>query len=121
MPCLYTILCVQNYSVGSSTHLSTPCLAKLFAAVQWSCVSSVVLCLLVQSDLEKVANGANSVWEMFLTLGKFGRPNQDKLDQETWLCGTHLDDLKDNIWTILDHIRSYLTVSDHFGPFCTSF
>ena len=23
-----------------------------------------------------------------------------KLDQETWLLRTHLDDLKDNIWTI---------------------
>ena len=25
---------------------------------------------------------------------------QKELDQETWLCRTHLDDLNDNIWTI---------------------
>ena len=41
----------------------------------------------------------------------------NKLDQESWLCRVHLDDLKDNIWTILDHIRSYYTILDHFGPF----
>ena len=32
---------------------------------------------------------------------------QNKLDQETWLCRTHLDDFVDDPWTILYHIRSY--------------
>ena len=41
-----------------------------------------------------------------------------KLDQETWLCRSHFDDLKDNIWTILDHIRSHYSIFDHFGTFC---
>ena len=31
----------------------------------------------------------------------------NKLDQETWLCRTHLDDLKDNIWAILDHKKTW--------------
>ena len=38
-----------------------------------------------------------------------------KLYQETWLCWTHLDDLKGNIWTIQEYIRSYWTIFDHFG------
>ena len=42
-------------------------------------------------------------------------PNITKLDQETWLCLTHLDDLQDHIWTILYNIRSYYTTFDHFG------
>ena len=28
---------------------------------------------------------------------------------------TILDDIKDNIWTLLEHIRSYYTISDQFG------
>ena len=42
---------------------------------------------------------------------------QRKLDQEIRLCRTHLEDLSDNIWTILHHIRSYFTLLDHFGSF----
>ena len=50
-----------------------------------------------------------------------------KLDQETWLCRTHLNDLKDNIWpykTILDHILPYLPlwkIVEHIVPFKTNF
>ena len=36
-------------------------------------------------------------------------PNLNKLDQETWLCRTHLDDFLVKIWTILDHTRTRLT------------
>ena len=43
--------------------------------------------------------------------------NIKKLDQETWLCRTHLDDFVDDPWTILYHIRSYYNILDHFGPF----
>ena len=32
-----------------------------------------------------------------------------------WLCRTLLDDLKYNIWTIKDHIRSHLTIFDNLG------
>ena len=39
-----------------------------------------------------------------------------KLDQETWLCWTHLDELQDNIWNLLDHIRSYYSILENFGP-----
>ena len=37
-------------------------------------------------------------------------PEQTKLDLETWLCRTHLDDFLVNIWTILDHTRSRLNL-----------
>ena len=30
-----------------------------------------------------------------------------KLDKETWLCRTHLDDILVKVQTILDHIRPY--------------
>ena len=40
-----------------------------------------------------------------------------KLDQETWLCRTHLDDFVGNILTILYHDRSYYTKLDSLGPF----
>ena len=33
-----------------------------------------------------------------------------KLDQETWLCRTHLDDFIVKIWTILDHTRTRLSL-----------
>ena len=55
-----------------------------------------------------------------------------KLDQETWLCRTHLDDFLVKIWTILDHTRTRLNLVikdillnlwsiflDHLGPFGT--
>ena len=42
-----------------------------------------------------------------------------KLDQETWLCWTHWDELKDNIATILYHIISYFIILDHFAPLWT--
>ena len=35
---------------------------------------------------------------------------QQKLDQETWLCRTHLDDFLVKIWTILDHTRTRLNL-----------
>ena len=40
-----------------------------------------------------------------------------KLDQETWLCRTHLDDFVDKNWTLLDHIRPTYTILDHFDNF----
>ena len=43
-------------------------------------------------------------------LRNYERVNVKKLDQKTLLCQAHLDDLKDNIWTILDH----LTIFDHY-------
>ena len=44
-----------------------------------------------------------------------------KLDQETWLCRTHLDDSFVKVYTILDHITldnilSYLNLLDLFKP-----
>ena len=39
-----------------------------------------------------------------------------KLDQETWLCLTNLDDFLFKIWTILDHIRQYHIIFYFFGP-----
>ena len=55
-----------------------------------------------------------------------------KLDQETWLCRTHLDDFLVKILTILDHTRTklnlvikaillnlYLIFVDYLGPFET--
>ena len=33
-----------------------------------------------------------------------------KLDQEPWLCRTHLDDFLVKIWTILDHTRTRLNM-----------
>ena len=33
-----------------------------------------------------------------------------KLDHETWLCRTHLDDFLVKIWTILDHTRTRLNL-----------
>ena len=55
-----------------------------------------------------------------------------KLDQETWLCRTHLDEFLVKIWTILDHTRTRLNLVikaillnlclifvDHLGPFET--
>ena len=45
----------------------------------------------------------------FLMISLFSE--QLKLDQETWLCRTHLDDIVVKNWTILDHIRSYHTIS----------
>ena len=48
-----------------------------------------------------------------------------KLDHETWLCWTHLDDFfVDKNVTILDHIWLYYTILDHvgdFGPLWTRF
>ncbi len=44
---------------------------------------------------------------------------QLKLDQETWLCRTHLGDFLVKIWTILDHIRSYYTNMDQFRQMWT--
>ena len=41
--------------------------------------------------------------------------NEEKLDQDTWLCRIHLDDLVDQILTILDHIRPFYIILDHFG------
>ena len=38
-----------------------------------------------------------------------GRGKQ-KLDQETWLCRTELDDFLVKIWTILDHPRTRLNL-----------
>ena len=53
-----------------------------------------------------------------------------KLDQETWLCRTHLDDLLVKMWTILDHTQTRLNLVikaiqlnlwsfflDNLGPF----
>ena len=55
-----------------------------------------------------------------------------KLDQETWLCRTHLDDFFVKIWTIWDHKRTRLNLVkkaillnlwsiflDRLGPFGT--
>ena len=42
--------------------------------------------------------------------------SSQKPDQETWLCQTHLDDLKDNIgpyYVILDHIGPFWTILDN--------
>ena len=46
-------------------------------------------------------------------------PIDRKLDQETWLCRTHLDDFLDDPWTILYHIRLYYNILDHFGSLWT--
>ena len=65
-------------------------------------------------------NNHNSGYEIleFIILRNFHNFSfkYKKLDQETWLCWTHLDDLKDNMLTILDHIRSYYNLFQ-FGPF----
>ena len=53
---------------------------------------------------------------------------KNKLDQETWLCQTYLDDFLVKIWTILDHIYKNQVeygykdhpiefMVDHLGPF----
>ena len=43
-----------------------------------------------------------------------------ELDQETWFCRTHLDDLKNNIWTILGNIIQLWTILKYlFLSFCT--
>ena len=36
--------------------------------------------------------------------------DKTKLEQETWLCRTHLDDFLVKIWTILDHTRPRLNL-----------
>ena len=40
----------------------------------------------------------------------FKRLYGQKLDQETWLCRTHLYDFLVIIWTILDHTRTRLNM-----------
>ena len=58
---------------------------------------------------------------------------QAKLDQETCLCRTHLDDFLFKIWTILDHKRTRLSLvikaillnlwlifKENLGPFWTN-
>ena len=42
-----------------------------------------------------------------------------KLDQETWLFQSHLDDFVDKNWTILEYIRPYDTILDHIGQILT--
>jgi hypothetical protein len=39
-----------------------------------------------------------------------GKSGLIKLDQETWLCRTQLDDFLVKIWTILDHTRTRLNL-----------
>ena len=47
---------------------------------------------------------------VFLYMQGVGLSVSVKLDQETWLCRTHLDDLLVKIWTILDHTRTRLNL-----------
>ena len=42
-----------------------------------------------------------------------------KLDQETWLCRTHLAHFVNKKCTILDYIKQYFTLFDKFGPVWT--
>ena len=46
-----------------------------------------------------------------------------KLDQETWLCRTHLDDFLVKIWTTLDHTRARLNlvIKGHHIEFIVNF
>ena len=64
-------------------------------------------------------NNHNSGYEIleFIILRNFHNFSfkYKKLDQETWLCWTHLDDLVDTIFTILYHVRPYYTILEHFG------
>ena len=46
---------------------------------------------------------------------------QYKLEQETWLCRTHLDDFVDKAGAILGHSKPYYTILDNFGPFWTRY
>ena len=39
-----------------------------------------------------------------------------KLEQDTWLCRTHLDDFLVKLWTILDHFRPYHIIFETVGP-----
>ena len=42
---------------------------------------------------------------------------QYKLEQETWLYRTNLDDFVEKAWTIAYHIIPYWTILDHFGQY----
>ena len=65
----------------------------------------------------------NCLWQHIAKIRKIYCLVFKKLDQETLLCQTYLDDLQDSIWTILDHVILYwtiLTILDTFVPLKTN-
>ena len=50
-------------------------------------------------------------------VGGGGLVGEEKLDQETWQCQTHLYGFVDKVWTLLDQIIPDYTPLDCFGQF----
>ena len=78
---------------------------KRFRTSSAAVVKREVIVIMVASKTS-VSSGGSEIYYCLETIA--GRVN--KLDQEMWLCRTHLDGFIVKIWTILDHTRTRLNL-----------